>query len=498
MCALARRWLCCRRLLRTVPTALTRAALRDHGSQHTESVAYNPLTGNIFAQPQTRRLDLSDAGVSGSELFVFDTSGGQPIDVIALADLQFWAGGMLARENQLFLGELGSDAARVVRVVRGARSGTGRHSEADHRDLLLVETPRLSRGTQNSCRRAWRLLHRRFMTTRETLLRILSSCIVLAACSGSEGGVTASDGTRAGDDPSSDVDQRFATLTRDYEPSDSASEGDGESYLRLERDVRRCAAPLCGGFFVQRVNRLTTRCADGSRAESCYVAELDFAALELSAEQIASVEGEPASVIVRGDLTAFETDVGELGRLNVSEVWQGHAGVEPRGAFVRAENAGIVCITSPCLSFSAELLNSRLPAVAVAEVDVSGVTGDPSDALQQLNASDGLLVAASPVLVSGPAGRALGLETSEYYLPVTAEAQVCGTRGVGPCLDGSFCDFPAGANCGRADAPGVCAPTPELCIEIFAPVCGCDGQTYDNACFANAAGVSVETEGPCE
>jgi hypothetical protein len=334
------------------------------------------------------------------------------------------------------------------------------------------------------------------MTTCKALFRILSSCIVLAACSGSESGVTSSTDTGAGD--GSDVDRQFATLTRDYQPSDTTSDGDDESYLRLERDVRRCAAPLCGGFFVQRVNRLTTLCADGSRAESCYVAELDFAALDLSAEQIAVIEGEPASVIVRGDVTSFATDVGELGRLNVSEVWQGHAGVEPRGAFVRARNAGIVCITSPCLSFSAELLNSRLPAVAVAEVDVSGVTTDPSDALEQLNATNGLLVAARPVLVSGPGGRALGLDASEYYLPVTAEAQVCGTRGVGPCPNGSFCDFPAGANCGRADAPGVCASTPEACIEIFAPVCGCDGQTYDNACFANAAGVSVETEGPCE
>ena len=336
------------------------------------------------------------------------------------------------------------------------------------------------------------------MTTCKTLLRGLSSCIVLAACSGGERGVTATDIARTGDAPSTGVEQQVATLTRDYQPSDTAGGSDVGSYLRLERDVRRCAAPLCGGFFVQRVNRLTTRCADGSRAESCYVAELDFAALGLGAEQVAALEGEPASVLVRGELSSFETELGELGRLSVSEAWQGHAGVEPRGAFVRARNDGIVCITSPCLSFSAELLNSRLPAVAVAEVDVSGISSDPSDALEQLNDSDGLLVAARPVLVSGPGGRALGLDASEYYLPITAEAQVCGTRGVGPCADGNFCDFPAGANCGRADAPGVCAPTPEFCIEIFAPVCGCDGQTYDNACFANAAGVSVETEGPCE
>src|SRR5690606_29790979 len=181
----------------------------------------------------------------------------------------------------------------------------------------------------------------------------------------------------------------------------------------------------------------------------------------------------------------------------VSEAWRGHADRTPRGALLRVRNEGIVCITNPCLSFSAELLNSRLPSVSIAEVDLEGISDDPSDALTQLNEPDGLLVAAWPEIVSGPAGRAIGLDASEYFVPLTAAPPVCGTRGAPACADGSFCDFPADANCGRADAPGTCQPVPEVCAEIFAPVCGCDGQTYDNACSANAAGVSVEFDGPC-
>jgi Kazal-type serine protease inhibitor domain len=92
-------------------------------------------------------------------------------------------------------------------------------------------------------------------------------------------------------------------------------------------------------------------------------------------------------------------------------------------------------------------------------------------------------------------------ETRGYALVVTTYDGSTGKASVtvdaGGCTRNSDCaatDYCAAMTCGAA---GQCQTRPQVCFEIYQPVCGCDGKQYSNSCVAAGAGDNVASAGPC-
>lgn len=208
------------------------------------------------------------------------------------------------------------------------------------------------------------------------------------------------------------------------------------SYYTLRPDLRRCASPMCGGFFVKLVNHERTRCADGRNMTECYVAEIDWNR---------QPSGEARTMLVRGDLLQRRFQGSRrFGVLRVIESWRAASERPPEGMFFRVKDLGIRCITHPCLSLQDERLNSYMQR-KIAGVELSRAQASPdavASAQQAMAGSEGVLVAGTHGFVSGPAGRAATLGATQFYLrssgPVARKpciktgcgGQVCSDEGV--------------------------------------------------------------------
>jgi len=82
------------------------------------------------------------------------------------------------------------------------------------------------------------------------------------------------------------------------------------------------------------------------------------------------------------------------------------------------------------------------------------------------------------------------------FFAVQANDDVCGGIAGVPCPTGLACELPRG-QCEVQDLQGTCVPLPDACPEFAAPVCGCDGVTYANPCFALQAGAQIDHDGRC-
>jgi hypothetical protein len=298
----------------------------------------------------------------------------------------------------------------------------------------------------------------------------------------------------AGNEPQPEGDELAGESALDGEADDLGKAdalGSTFTYFSLRQDMRKCMWPLCGGYFVSRINRAKTRCADGKWAPSCYVAEVDLFGTGLTEAQIGELSPKlgGGSVLLRGKVESRPHEVfTSIPQLVASEAWQAYSVDEPEGTFVRVTSSGIVCITYPCYNTLHEAkINSTLHG-NFSELDFDATGADDATlgkAYEQINTDDGLLVAGYRYWFYDGSWQK-GRWVAQFYQRIQpakpgdgclvsgCSSQICGEASAGPVI--TTCEWQPiyacyqTATCARQPS-GECAwtPTPELEACLAAP-----------------------------
>jgi eight-cysteine-cluster-containing protein len=224
--------------------------------------------------------------------------------------------------------------------------------------------------------------------------------------------------------PRGDVDHTI-TKTDDVSPASSAPVeplADRSAYFTIRKDVRRCAAPMCGGYFVRRANNQRMKCSNQRAALDCYVAEIDWNG---------NTKVEPSRALLRGEIVdGVKSRAGKFDRLRVLESWQG-AGKNATSEFYRVRDLRINCITHPCMTHHEARLNSTFERdIAGVELNSAGASDAViQEAVQAMRSQEGILISGSHRRETGPAGTAETLIASQIYLRAMGD-----TASTKPCM----------------------------------------------------------------
>lgn len=266
------------------------------------------------------------------------------------------------------------------------------------------------------------------------------------------------------------TDSRVATTPVTIE-TQQASVSQNSTFYTIRPDMRRCASPMCGGYFVKRVNTPTTLCANGRNMAECYIASIDWNG---------NTEVEPRLALLKGQLLNKGNKNGKYGILKVTEAWHAVSSAKASGDFYRVRDLGVRCIAAPCETHSEAKLNSNLSR-KIAGINLK-FDEPPAQQMEQVNqattSKDGVLVAGTHETVTGPAGKSQTLNVTQLY--IRSE----GSTALKPCIK-TGC---SGEICADEEKMSTCDYRPEYeCYKKAA----CERQADGNCGFTQTAEVKT-------
>lgn len=242
------------------------------------------------------------------------------------------------------------------------------------------------------------------------------------------------------------------------------------SYVVVQRDYRKCAWPMCSGFYVKDVNRKS--------AKWTYVSALDFDGSGLDEATAGLAEGAPAGEVVLygklGDLPDWDDSA--MKTFRVEKAWRGMPGEVVDGTDLFYEVAAIdppmQCLVAPCPALTIKPLH-KTATQQIERVDLDGLSEVQLDRnwLGDRVAHRGALVAGTVALgESFPGGPERVLQASQAFVQLPEEQGQCPQSRPG-CPDGQEAIYSRDEDrCVALSGcvePGACAAYVPVCNEGY-------------------------------
>ncbi len=239
------------------------------------------------------------------------------------------------------------------------------------------------------------------------------------------------------------------------------------SYVVIQRDYRKCAYPMCSGWFVHDVNRKSQK--------PTYVAALDFGDSDLDEVSQGIVQSASGEVVLYGKLGDLpDWDDAAMKTFRVQSAWRGMPGatVDEKAETFFATSAiepAIQCFTAPCPAVEVRTLHKG-GVKQIERVDLEGLAEPLLDrgwlgerALHGEAIVAGTIVAGE--VFAGGAERVLA--ASQIFLKLPEEQGACPQSKPG-CPDGQSAIYTRDDNrcvvLSGCVEPGACA--------AYVPSCG--------------------------
>lgn len=212
------------------------------------------------------------------------------------------------------------------------------------------------------------------------------------------------------------------------------------AYYSVTRDLRRCMSPMCGGYWIKRVNKATTKCVDGTFAAQCYVFDIDDAALGLNDDELAAFQSDLGEglAIVRAKIKAqaFGT-LGTFGLLSLIEGWVASAPATVTGTHYLVTGTPVRCFAAPCFSISARTVNSTYKRM-ISDLNLGVIPDEEKEAEGYATVAEGKTLIVSGAIQriprAGPAGTGKKLNASQVWFRVLHKETNCSDP-LAPCPD---------------------------------------------------------------